>query len=92
MKYQLVFTDQALEDLKYWKRSGQKKSLKKIFDIFGELEQHPYVGIGHPEPLRGNLTGKWSRQIDKKNRIVYSVCDYILNVEILTAKGHYGDK
>ncbi|TGX84065.1 Txe/YoeB family addiction module toxin [Palleniella muris] len=92
MTYKLVFTDQALEDLKYWKHSGQKKSLKKIYTIFGELESHPYEGIGHPEPLRGNLTGKWSRQIDKKNRIVYSVCDDILNVEVITAKGHYGDK
>lgn len=24
-----------------------------------------------PEPLRGNLSGYWSRRIDQKNRLVY---------------------
>lgn len=30
-----------------------------------------FEGMGHPEPLSGNLSGWRSRHIDEKNRIVY---------------------
>ena len=32
-------------------------------------------GIGKPKPLRGNLSGWWSRRIDDANRIVYRIQD-----------------
>ncbi|MCF0207235.1 MAG: Txe/YoeB family addiction module toxin [Bacteroidales bacterium] len=92
MKYQLLISDEAKKGLELWKSSGQKNVLEKIAHIFEELETHPFTGTGHPELLRGALEGKWSRRIDKKNRIVYSVKENILQVEIITVIGHYGDK
>ncbi|MCF0193169.1 MAG: Txe/YoeB family addiction module toxin [Prevotella sp.] len=92
MRYTLVLSDEALKGLDKWKRSGQMKILLKIARIFDELEEHPYVGIGHPEPLKGGNSDKWSRQIDKKNRIVYTVKDMILQVDVITVIGHYEDK
>jgi toxin YoeB len=49
------------------------------------------MGIGHPEPLKGNLSGFWSREIDEKNRMVYRITDND-DVEIAQCKGHYEDK
>ena len=44
-------------------------------------------GVGKPEPLKGNLSGIWSRRIDAKNRLVYRVTDDA--VEIIQCRGHY---
>lgn len=37
-------------------------------------------GIGKPEPLRGDLTGYWSRRIDDANRLGYRVTDLELGI------------
>lgn len=41
MKYTLYFTDTALRHLELWRRSGQTKTIKKLFNLIGELETHP---------------------------------------------------
>ena len=50
--------------------TGQK-TLKRINALIKDIQRSPYQGIGKPEPLRGNLSGWWSRRIDETNRIVY---------------------
>ncbi len=47
----------------------------------------PYKGIGQPEALKYNLSGAWSRRINKEHKLVYEVIDDI--VYILSLKGHY---
>jgi len=91
-KYKIALTDRAKVHLSEWKKSGQLKALRKIERIFIELSNTPYTGIGSPEPLKHNLTECWSRQIDKKNRIIYQVIDKVVTVFIISVKGHYGDK
>jgi len=49
------------------------------------------AGIGHPEPLKGDLAGFWSREIDGKNRLTYKLLDNG-NVLIAHCKGYYEDK
>ena len=44
----------------FWKKSGQKKILKKIWLLVEELKLHPQTGTGQVEQLRGNLSGFWS--------------------------------
>lgn len=56
-----------------------------------DLEKH-YSGTGQPEQLKYELSRYWSRRINKKDRIVYSVEDHIVTVTIVSALGHYGDK
>ena len=51
--------------------------------------QHAFDGIGKPEPLRGTLSGWWSRRIDDVNRIVYYEENGI--VFIVSCRGHYDD-
>jgi toxin YoeB len=47
----------AEEHLKKHFRSGNKSNIKKIEQIFIELAEPPYHGIGNPEPLKYELSG-----------------------------------
>lgn len=92
MTYELILMPEAERHLKEWKKSGQKKVLKKIVDLFEELRQHPTTGTGHVEPLRGNLSGLWSREINKGDRMIYGIEDEKVIVYVVSLKGHYSDK
>ena len=92
MTYRVLFTDEALEHLEFWRKSGQKKILEKILLLVEELKAHPTTGTGQVERLKNNLSGYWSRRIDKQNRLVYSIEDNVVTVVVYSAKGHYGDR
>lgn len=92
MTYFIELSKDAQQHLDEWKKSGQKKVLKKIYDLFDELRDHPTTGTGQVEQLKGNLSGLWSRRIDKSSRMIYSIEDDKVIVTVLSLKGHYGDK
>ena len=81
-----IWFDKAWEDYLYW-QSQDKKTLKRINQLVKDVERNPFNGIGKPEPLKGELSGFWSRRIDNINRLVYRINGDIL--EILSCKGHY---
>lgn len=87
MIYRLDFTKRALEDIAYHKMSGNKPVINKLAVLFNELTQNPFTGTGKPEPLKHNLTGLWSRRINKEHRLVYEVIGTAVVVH--HAKGHY---
>ncbi|MBZ9652791.1 Txe/YoeB family addiction module toxin [Psychroflexus sp. CCL10W] len=60
--------------------------------MYKELKIHTYTGIGKPEQLKHNLSGYWSRRINKKDRLIYQVVEDIVTVYIISAIGHYDDK
>lgn len=82
----IVFSEHAFSDYLYW-QAQDKKLLKKINELIKDIERNKYDGIGKPEPLKDNLTGFWSRRIDKANRLVYRINGEF--VEIISCKGHY---
>jgi toxin YoeB len=84
------FTETGWNDYLYWQMQD-KKTLKQINEQLADIEHNGYDGIGKPEPLRGHLSGWWSRRIDEKNRLVYRLVDNE-TVEISQCLGHYGDK
>jgi toxin YoeB len=88
---EVIYTPQAIVDLKYWKRTGNKAIQKKIEQLIIAIQENPFEGIGKPEPLKYNLSGSWSRRINGEHRIVYEVYDYnkIVILEIQSLKGHY---
>ncbi len=92
MTYQLIFTPEAERHLKIWSKSGQKKTLKKMADLFQELVDHPETGTGHVEQLKGNLSGFWSREITKGDRMIYRIEEDKVIVCVISLKGHYRDK
>jgi len=84
-----IWHDRAWDNYIYW-QAQDKKTLKRINTLVKDIERNPYEGIGKPEPLKGDLSGWWSRHIDDANRVVYRIKDG--NLEISQCKGHYGDK
>ena len=50
------FSDDAWADYTYWIMQD-KKILKKINQLLADIERNGNDGIGHPEPLKGNLSG-----------------------------------
>ncbi len=89
MTYKILLTKKAEEHLKEWKKSGQKKTLLKIISLFEELQLHHTSGTGQVEQLKGNLSGYWSRRIDKGSRMVYFIEEDKVVVTIISLKGHY---
>ena len=87
--YILILTPEAQNHLEEWKKSGQVKTLKKIIRLLEELTQHPTIGAGKPEQLKGDLSGYWSRRINKGDRIIYSIEDEKVTVTVISMKGHY---
>ena len=83
---QKIWFDEAWEDYLYW-QVQDKKTLKRINSLIKDAERNPFSGIGKPEPLKGNLSGFWSRRIDDTNRLVYRIQHDTL--EILSCRGHY---
>ena len=84
----ITFTEQAFAEYLYW-QSQDKKTLKRINALIKDIQRSPYQGIGKPEPLRGNLSGWWSRRIDETNRIVYYEQGEV--IYIISCLGHYDD-
>jgi toxin YoeB len=91
-KFVVVLTEKAKEDIARHKQSGNKANEKKIKTFLEELKEHPYTGSGQPEPLKYDLQGFWSRRINKKDRMIYSVNDGTVAVEVVSAMGHYSDR
>lgn len=83
-----IWFDEAWIDYIYW-QTQDKKTLKGINNLIEDTERNPFEGIGKPEPLRGDLSGFWSRRIDDTNRFVYRISNDKL--EILSCRGHYED-
>ena len=84
---EIILLPEAEKHLDFWQKTGNKKILKKISELIKATLETPLAGIGKPEALKYQLTGKWSRRIDKENRFVYTVTDNKLYIYSL--KGHY---
>ena len=81
-----IWTDSAWEDYLYW-QTQDRRLLRRINELIKDTEREPFSGIGKPEPLRGELSGFWSRRIDECNRLVYRVKGGTL--EILSCRGRF---
>jgi toxin YoeB len=84
---EIVLSSAAGKDWEFWKKSGNKQIQKKIEELIIDIQEHPFTGIGQPEALKHNLSGFWSRRINREHRIIYQVMDGI--IEITSLKGHY---
>lgn len=84
----ISFADDAWSEYLYW-QTQDKKTLKKINSLLKDIQRSPFEGAGKPEPLKNDKSGMWSRRINEKDRLVYSVSnDYII---VYQCKGHYDD-
>ena len=86
---EVVLLKKAREDRDYWQQTGNVKIMKRISQLLKDIEKHPFTGMGKPEPLKGNLQGKWSRRITNEHRMVYSISSGRIYVYVFSMKGHY---
>ena len=88
---EVIYSEKAQKDREFWKKSGNKAIMNKITALIEDIQLHPFEGIGKPEPLKYELSGKWSRRINQEHRIIYKVTeeDTIEILDILSLKGHY---
>jgi toxin YoeB len=89
--YKLSFTPEADEDIVVLRRN-EPNAHKKLIKLLEELQTHPTMGTGHPEQLKGNRSGQWSRRITEKHRLIYRIDEDVVIVLVLSAYGHYDDK
>jgi len=66
----LVFHEQAWEDYLHWQQTDSKM-LVRLNGLIRECSRTPHSGTGKPEPLRGSLSGWWSRRINREHHLVY---------------------
>ena len=84
---EVVYLHDALNDLEFWRKSGNKNIQRRISQLIESIKASPYQGFGKPEPLKYNLAGKWSRRINKEHRLVYQVEKN--KIFVYSLKGHY---
>ncbi|OBG83266.1 toxin RelK [Mycobacterium sp. NS-7484] len=80
------FDPDGWDDFLFWLASGRKVA-RRITRLIDEIQRDPFAGIGKPEPLKGDLSGYWSRRIDDEHRLIYRATD--TEVKILKARYHY---
>jgi toxin YoeB len=84
----LTFTPSAWDDY-HWFQVHDRKLVKRINLLIQDILRTPFEGIGKPEPLKGDLSGYWSRRINDEHRLVYTAkAD---NVTIIACRYHYDD-
>ncbi|GAU75634.1 Txe/YoeB family addiction module toxin [Fusibacter sp. 3D3] len=84
------FTDLAWEEYLYW-IENDKKTLTRINTLIKDIERNPFKGIGKPEPLKGDLSGYWSRRINQADRLIYAIegKNESQKIVIVKCKEHY---
>lgn len=82
----VIFTEQAWSEYLSW-QTEDKKTLKRINSFIQNIERNWHDGIDKPEPLRFDFMGYWSRRINEKDRLVYTIDSK--NIYIIQCKYHY---
>jgi toxin YoeB len=78
----------ASEDFWYWHETD-KQVFAQIKKLIRDTQRNGIGGLGHSEALKGELSGLYSKHIDKKNRLVFKIEDGC--VVIFSCRGHYDD-
>lgn len=86
----LVFSNEAWEDYQHWVDTNPKIK-DRINELIKQCQRTPFKGVGKPEPLRGDLSGWWSRRITQEDRMVYRVTGTgdAHSLEIAQLRFHY---
>jgi toxin YoeB len=88
-KYFIEIKETAQKEMKQIQKSGDKATIKKLELILIELENHPTTGTGKPEQLKHELSGYWSRRLNKKDRLIYQILEKEVIVVIVSTLDHY---
>jgi len=82
----ITFSPNSWEEYVSW-QTEDKKMLRKINELIKDIKRNPFEGKGKPEPLKYDLSGYWSRRIDREHRLVYHFSGNEL--QIISCRYHY---
>lgn len=91
MSYSLKYSERAKSDLAFLKHNDPN-SFKKAVKLLDEIMDHPKTGTGKVENLKGANGEYWSSRINQKDRLIYTIYEMVVEVHIVSARGHYSDK
>lgn len=88
----VVFASTAWADYLHWQATAPEVA-RRINELIEAARRTPFSGIGKPEPLKGSLSGFWSRRITQEHRLVYRVAGKAeeQRMEIAACRFHYGE-
>lgn len=84
MAWKIEFSRTALKDAKRLKAANLAANVSLLLDI---LKRNPYEPPY--EKLSGNLKGYYSRRINIKHRLVYSICENTQTIRVVSVWSHY---
>jgi toxin YoeB len=86
----LLWTRNAWEEYEHW-QGADPAMVEKINELIRDAKRSPFAGLGKPEPLKGDLSGFWSRRILGEHRLVYRVSGKgsAQQIEIVQCRFHY---
>ena len=88
MIYKIHILENANDDLNTLRRND-KNSYIKAFDLVRENMISPRTGTGKPERLKYFDKEVYSRRINHKDRLVYTIYESIKEIDISSCIGHY---
>ncbi len=68
----ICFTEEGWEDYQHW-LTNDPGTLEKLNSLIENTGRSFFKGLGKPEPLKGELSGWWSRRIRGDHRLIYRV-------------------
>ena len=86
MSWAVVLAKQAVEDLKKIKQAGLSSKTRLLLKT---VQDDPFANSPRYENLVGNLKGYYSRRINIKHRLVYSIDVEKRIVHVLRCWTHY---
>lgn len=88
MTYKINIVANADEDLE-WLRKNDRVSYVKCFDLVRDVVKNPRTGLGKPERLRYFEQEVYSRRVNQKDRMIYTIYEKLREIDISSFRGHY---
>lgn len=88
MIYKINIIKNADKDLD-WFRKNDRSIYLKCFDLVRELMKNPREGLGKPERLKYFDREVYSRHVNLKDRMIYTIYEDLKEIDISSFKGHY---
>lgn len=85
------FTEDGWADYQHWVATD-RDTLDRLNQLIEDVRRNLVKGLGKPEPLKGDLSGWWSRRATGGHRLVYRIAGRAgtdQRVEIAACRYHY---
>ncbi len=88
----MEWSSRAIDEFFEYARLNERKNLDKIEKLYKQLKRDPVGFAMGSERLKGNLSGLYSRKINKRDRFVFNMDvteEGKPNIYIVSIKNHY---